>query len=132
MSEKNMIVNVNGFKIKICNVKYETDDKEVIKGHAEVNLFYPRLGWLHMGDVEATVGRRDDDIFNEETGKKLVFNALQKKALNRFKRKVEFYFKDLVKQMFEADSMLQRLEYIEDEIELNLILSLNSSVNNKK
>jgi len=118
MSKKNMFVNAHGFKVRICNVKYETDGKEVTKGHADVNLFQPELGWFHMGDVDATVRLRDDDVFNEETGKKLVFNVLQRKALNRFKRKVEIYFNDLVKQMFEVDSILQRLEYIEDEIKL--------------
>lgn len=113
-----MIINVNGFRVRISEseVKYETDEKEVTRGHANVSLFQPTTDWVSLGEVSATVKLCDGDVFNEETGKKLVFNILQRKALNRFKRKVEIYLKNLVDKLYTVTDILQKLENTEDDM----------------
>lgn len=111
-----MFINANGFKVRISEVKYETDGKEVTRGHANASLFQPATGWVSLGEVSATVKLCDGDVFNEETGKKLVFNILQRKALNRFKRKVEIYLKNLVILINTVTDILQKLENTEDDM----------------
>jgi hypothetical protein len=112
-----MFINVKDVKVRIADIQYGTDGNSVTWGNANVNVFQPETGWTSLGKVTASVKVKSDDVFNEEKGKKLVFNVLQRKALNRFKKQIQSIEKIIIKQLSETTQIIEGLNNIESSLE---------------
>jgi hypothetical protein len=112
-----MFINVKDVKVRIADIQYGTDKNSVTWGTANVNVFEPLTGWINFGKVTANVKTKLNDTFNEEKGKKLVFNVLQRKALNLFKKQIKRVEKTLIKELSETSQIIEGLNNIESSLE---------------
>ena len=107
-----------GTKVVLEDVHYGTDGQKCTWGTASVKVVDPQYNTTsRMGKVNAVVKLQDGDVFNKETGEKLVFNILKRKALSRYSKQLiqNLYLWNKIRES--TDQTLASLEHKQTELE---------------